>query len=141
MTTTTPTLIETIFETRAITPDYYHLGELTYGSPVEVLSVKFSELPAEVRQLITERDGAKHNAQRFTLAFYNTPCPGQTSTGTPNWTFYIAPSYSTPRQNRDTFIIGRAGCQHDMESTNLGRCYNRYTCKKCGYSYSVDSGD
>jgi hypothetical protein len=33
------------------------------------------------------------------------------------------------------------GCVHKMERTNLGRCYNRYTCEKCGYSYEVDSGD
>lgn len=33
------------------------------------------------------------------------------------------------------------GCSHEMERFGLGRCYNRYTCKKCGYSYEVDSGD
>lgn len=33
------------------------------------------------------------------------------------------------------------GCAHEMERFALGRCYNRYTCKKCGYSYEVDSGD
>ena len=33
------------------------------------------------------------------------------------------------------------GCSHSMKRTNLGRCYNRYDCDKCDYSYTVDSGD
>ena len=32
-------------------------------------------------------------------------------------------------------------CAHEMEGKNLGRCYNGYTCKKCGYHYTVDSSD
>ena len=34
------------------------------------------------------------------------------------------------------------GCNHKMEHTaNLGNCYNRYTCTKCGYVDDVDSSD
>jgi len=33
------------------------------------------------------------------------------------------------------------GCSHSMKRTNLGRCYNKYACEKCDYSYTVDSGD
>lgn len=32
-------------------------------------------------------------------------------------------------------------CDHDEEQTNISNCYNRYTCKKCGYSYTIDSSD
>lgn len=32
-------------------------------------------------------------------------------------------------------------CIHEVVSTNLGRCFNRYTCKHCGYSYDIDCGD
>lgn len=32
-------------------------------------------------------------------------------------------------------------CVHEYTSQNLGRCYNRYTCKHCGYSYEIDSSD
>lgn len=34
-----------------------------------------------------------------------------------------------------------AGCEHEYAQETLGRCYNKYTCKKCGYSYEVDSSD
>lgn len=32
-------------------------------------------------------------------------------------------------------------CEHEYAQETLGRCYNKYTCKKCGYSYEVDSSD
>ena len=33
-------------------------------------------------------------------------------------------------------------CEHEWEhSATLGRCYNRYKCKKCGATKEVDSGD
>lgn len=32
-------------------------------------------------------------------------------------------------------------CAHEFKGTNLGRCYNRYTCIHCNYSYEVDSSD
>ena len=141
MTTTTPTLTETLFGLKTSTPDHYTLSELTYSSPVEVLNVRFSDLPKELRDLIAERDGLPHGSAYYTLAFYEAPCPGQTSTGTPNWNMFLAPTYRTPQKNQRQFIVGKAGCKHNIETTNLGRCYNRYTCTKCGYSYSVDSSD
>jgi len=36
----------------------------------------------------------------------------------------------------------RLGCKHkNVTSKNLGRCYNEYTCKDCGYTWQVDSSD
>lgn len=34
-----------------------------------------------------------------------------------------------------------ADCEHRYNQKNLGRCYNEYTCVKCGDSYTVDSTD
>jgi hypothetical protein len=54
-------------------------------------------------------------------------CGGQTMWGNPTGKSYLRDD-GTP-------------CKHEYFSTNLGRCYNQYTCKHCGYSYSIDSGD
>lgn len=35
----------------------------------------------------------------------------------------------------------RKDVRYNVVVTNLGRCYNRYTCQKCGCSWSVDSSD
>lgn len=32
-------------------------------------------------------------------------------------------------------------CVHEYDYKLLGRCYHGYTCKHCGYSYEIDSGD
>lgn len=33
------------------------------------------------------------------------------------------------------------GCLHEYTGRNAGRCYTIYTCKKCGSSFDIDSGD
>ena len=39
-----------------------------------------------------------------------------------------------------TFLL--IGCDHDYkQSANLGNCYNRYECTKCGFTKDVDSSD
>ena len=30
-------------------------------------------------------------------------------------------------------------CEHNLDINNIGSCLTRYTCKPCGYSYTVDS--
>lgn len=32
-------------------------------------------------------------------------------------------------------------CTHEYTAENIGRCYNRYTCKHCGDKYEIDSSD
>lgn len=31
--------------------------------------------------------------------------------------------------------------KHQQRSENIGRCFNRYICDKCGFSYEIDSSD
>lgn len=40
-----------------------------------------------------------------------------------------------------TVKVFRFGCEHVMDSKNVGNCLNRYTCTKCGFSEVVDSSD
>lgn len=42
--------------------------------------------------------------------------------------------------NRYTFASAWF-CKHEMVSKSIGRCYTEYSCKKCGYKYTVDSSD
>lgn len=43
---------------------------------------------------------------------------------------------------KDTIEIREEACKHEKErTTNLGRCFNRYTCLICGRSVEIDSGD
>jgi len=32
-------------------------------------------------------------------------------------------------------------CEHEVEGRKIGNCLYKYTCKHCGYSYDIDSGD
>ena len=32
-------------------------------------------------------------------------------------------------------------CTHEYTSKTIGRCLTNYTCKHCGLSYDIDSGD
>lgn len=32
-------------------------------------------------------------------------------------------------------------CVHEFTGQSMGRCYVRYNCKHCGYSYDIDSSD
>jgi len=54
-------------------------------------------------------------------------CGGQTMGGQPTGKTFIRDD-GTP-------------CVHEYTTLSLGRCYNRYTCKHCGYAYDIDSGD
>ena len=36
---------------------------------------------------------------------------------------------------------GKTYVRRPIVRTNLGNCYNRYTCTKCGITYTVDSSD
>lgn len=42
------------------------------------------------------------------------------------------------REERVEYYEWRA-CVHDFSEKNIGNCLNRYTCRKCGKSYDVDS--
>ncbi len=54
-------------------------------------------------------------------------CGGQTMYGRPSGRVPLRPD-GTP-------------CKHEYASATVGRCLTRYTCKHCGSSYEIDSGD
>jgi len=62
-----------------------------------------------------------------TLACGN--CGGQKMYGT-------ALGYTKLRQPDDA-----QGCMHEYVGRNAGHCYTIYTCKHCGDTYDIDSGD
>lgn len=52
--------------------------------------------------------------------------------------YMVAYFYSHPKHVE--YFRWRA-CDHEFKSQNLGRCYNKYTCTKCGRFYTIDSSD
>ena len=68
---------------------------------------------------------ASYDAATHTLTCNN--CGGQTMSGKATGRTLARPD-STP-------------CKHEYDSRTIGRCYTQYTCKHCGYYFSIDSGD
>lgn len=97
--------------------------------------VKRSLMPEEIQKMILE-NSRHYSDLRITAAY---PAHGgQSGGGGENVSLIILPWWS----ERDSRMIEiEVGCSHDMVTTNLGRCYNKYSCTKCEYAYTVDSGD
>jgi hypothetical protein len=55
-------------------------------------------------------------------------CGGQTMFGKP---------LGYTRINPSTLL----GCLHEYSEQLISRCYRKYTCKHCAYSFGIDSGD
>lgn len=68
---------------------------------------------------------AGYDKESDTLACNN--CGGQTMFGRPSGKVPLRPD-GTP-------------CKHEYTSATVGRCLTRYTCKHCGSSHEIDSGD
>lgn len=52
--------------------------------------------------------------------------------------FVLLSEYARGRVHYGTFAF----CEHaHVETKNLGRCYNRYDCRDCGLSWTIDSSD
>lgn len=54
--------------------------------------------------------------------------------------FAVMVYYSGPKAGAQEYATYRE-CEHTWTTQNLGRCYNAYTCSKCGAYYTVDSSD
>lgn len=66
-----------------------------------------------------------YDAETDTLPCNN--CGGQSMYGKPTGKVTLRPD-GTP-------------CRHDYTSRTVGRCLTEYTCRHCGHSYQIDSGD
>lgn len=68
---------------------------------------------------------AGYDAETDTLSCNN--CGGQTMYGRSTGQVSLRPD-GTP-------------CRHEYTSRTIGRCLTEYTCRHCGHSYEIDSGD
>lgn len=139
MSTTTASLIDgNVYGAKTVSPaEHWYLTHIGLNSPVEAFTLRLFEFPATIQALIRERDGDIDRGNWFSAAIYEEPCGGQTQSGPRTHRLYIF-----PRNMRNQLLItAKLGCEHDYTETVLGRCYRRYNCQKCGYSFSVDSGD
>lgn len=140
MSTITASLIDgNVFDAKTVNAtEHWHLVNIGLNSPVEAFTRRLFEFPAIIQTLIRERDGDISSDNWFSVAVYEEPCGGQTQSGQRNHRLYVFPRN---RKDQVLLITAKIGCQHDYNETVLGNCYRRYTCQKCGYSFSVDSGD
>ena len=107
--------------------DIFELG-MDFGlrKGPEWSNISPSDLHAEIAKLIVEDPTYARGAYS-----------ANTSLGGGNVRVALTPY----RFNEGPVIVFEIGCTHDMHTTQLGNCYYRYTCSKCDYSYSIDSGD
>lgn len=102
--------------------------------------IRAETIPADVREAIgvTGQKG-----EMLTVIFVLAPLGGQSGGGDRNLVALVKPRtvYDPGATRMTPLMIVELGCDHAMRQTNLGRCYNRYDCTKCSYTYTVDSGD
>lgn len=144
-TTTTPSLLgENIYRVELITDDpktwntsSYHVARVLRNTPTEVWDGSYKDLPVSIQEVLAANGAPTYPNGQYTVAFYKEGSPGQTQTA-PQYRVYIAYTGSRPVF---PMLTGKVGCEHDYTETVLGNCYRRYNCQKCGYSFSIDSGD
>lgn len=137
MTTKTSLITENIYQVEIVDLDTWHTHVVVEHAPVEVLQLRYYQLKEELRDAITQRDGRVSEDAWYKVVFYEKPNTGQTQSGPRSHIVYVPPVISKPK----LLITGKVGCEHEYNETRLGWCYRTYSCQKCGYSYSIDSGD
>ena len=116
--------------------DAFEIADRTGFKESYTYWVDSAGLPQAVKDILVKNAGRYHHQVQVKLAY--PMIGGQSGGGGENVCMIILPWWSD--KNARAIEI-EAGCSHEMQTTNLGRCYNRYSCAKCGYSYTVDSGD
>lgn len=132
-------IIATAFDAKLRLPTAHDMEYMLEAKEGYRYWMRLEELPAELRKLVRER-AAETGKDQQGVNVYVLPerIGGQRHEGTPGWTLLILPHWY---QGGSQIIMASAGCQHEFETINLGRCYNKYACTKCDYTYFVDSGD
>lgn len=136
---TTDEIIASAFNAELRLPTFYDMEYMLNAKTGYACWARLEELPAELRRLVRERSAETGKAQSG-VNVYVLPerIGGQHHEGTPGWTLLILPYFY---DGGSKIIMASAGCRHEFETINLGRCYNKYACTKCSYAYFVDSGD
>jgi hypothetical protein len=84
-------------------------------------------MPAtDVKDYAKQRGWYGYSAEDDTCHCRN--CGAQTMSGV---------STGLTRRRKDTGLP----CQHEVVGQTRGRCYVRYTCQHCDYTYDIDSSD
>lgn len=104
------------------------------GAPV--YWVKSEYLPDAVKEVLIKNQGKHLSEVQVAVAY--PPVAGQAGGGGENVSLIVLPWWS---HENDHAVEVEVGCIHEIKGTNLGNCYNRYECVKCGYMYEVDSSD
>jgi len=103
-------------------PEFKEISEKEFA---QSMFFSYSPMKVEFRQARLIKDSEMHLQSMRIYWFYN-------YTYIVIWNDYWA--------GKVHFAKGQL-CEHAFECKNLGRCLNKYTCKKCGFTEEIDSSD
>lgn len=98
-----------------------------------------SDLPDSVSKYMDEQGGYDPKGYYSATVAYPRH-GGQVGGGGPNFSIILVPG-NVGKSASLPIVEIEVGCDHNMHSTTLGRCYYKHACSKCDFSYTVDSSD
>jgi hypothetical protein len=113
----------------------FHLGSNAGHEHSKVGQARISELPYKVREALGLVNANPNSV--WTVHYSLALSGGQEQKGKTNIVAVFPNNYT----KEDYVTVVEIGCDHDYQGKAVARCAYDYTCKKCGFSYFIDSGD
>jgi hypothetical protein len=113
----------------------FHLGTYAGAKTAVFGQARIKELPYKVRETLGLQQANPNGV--WTCHYFLKVEGGQQQTGKTNIVAVFPNNYT----KEDYVTVVEIGCEHDYQGKAVGRCAYDYTCKKCGFSYFIDSGD
>lgn len=116
--------------------DCFHLGQAIGGSEC-LRSVRTEWLPEEIKMDIPFADGYMR-LHPVSFVWSKRHAGNAGGSGIPNVQGVFHPTWQADYATFNGLIV-ELGCAHHFAGTQLGKCWRRSTCTKCGYSFEIDS--
>ena len=97
---------------------------------------RVKEIPYLIRQALGLQDANPMTV--WTCYFVVSDGTGQGTRGKPNMKAIFPYAYKVDHTD---LIVAEIGCNHEFTGRRIGRCATDWTCTKCGFGQTEDSGD